>query len=105
MLEQYTGIVVIEVNGQVNGQVANVWNGQCWTGAFAQHALLVSFAVALTLFAGSFLAKIVAVTLPLSVAALKKDPAVVAQPLLTTIIDVVSLLIYLAIATVAFSLL
>ena len=39
-----------------------------------------------------------AVMLPLGVAALKKDPAIVAQPILTTIVDVVSLLVYLGIA-------
>ncbi len=98
-VEQYTGIVQIEIEGQV----ANIWNGHCWTWGFARHALLVSSAVSLTLLIGSFLAKLVAVSLPLGVAALNKDPAVVAQPLLTTIIDVVSLLVYLAIATLAFS--
>ena len=36
--------------------------------------------------------------LPLGVAAIKKDPAIIAQPILTTIVDVVSLVSYLGIA-------
>ena len=44
----------------------------------------------------------IAVMLPLGVAAIKKDPAIIAQPLLTTFVDVISLLTYLGIATIAF---
>ena len=99
-IEQYTGIVTNE-NLFVDGAAATIWNGHCWTAAFATTTLAVSGTVAVTLFVGSFMAKIVAVILPLSVAAMKKDPAIVAQPLLTTIVDVVSLLVYLLIAMAA----
>ena len=68
---------------------------------FAKQTLLVSGIVALTLFIGSFLAKCVAVMLPLGVAAIKKDPAIIAQPILTTIVDVVSLVVFLLIAMLA----
>ena len=98
-IEQYTGIVEVDIQGVA----CSIWKGNCWTADFAQKALLVSTTVSLTLFAGAFFAKIIAVSLPLGVAAIKKDPAIVAQPLLTTIIDVVSLLTYLGIASLAFS--
>ena len=96
-IEQYTGVVTNEALF-VNGAAATIWNGKCWTATFAQQTLAISGIVALTLFVGSFLAKSVAVMLPLGVAALKKDPAIIAQPILTTIVDVVSLVVYLLIA-------
>ena len=100
-VEQYTGIVTNEQQFVlIDGvEVARtIWNGQCWTAEFAQHTFTISGIVALTLFCASFLAKSVAVMLPLGVAALKKDPAIIAQPILTTIVDVVSLIVYLFIA-------
>ena len=96
-IEQYTGIVTNE-DLFIDGVARTIWNGQCWTTEFARVTLIVSGIVSCTLFVGSFLAKCVAVMLPLGVAALKKDPAIVAQPILTTIVDVVSLLVYLGIA-------
>ena len=96
-IEQYTGIVTNE-NLFVNGAAATIWNGHCWTEEFAKSTFVISGIVATTLFCGSFLAKSVAVMLPLGVAAIKKDPAIVAQPILTTIVDVVSLIAYLLIA-------
>ncbi len=97
-IEQYTGIVTNE-NLFIEGVGApTIWNGQCWTADFAKHSLAISGVVSLTLFFSSFVAKSVAVMLPLGVAAIKKDPAIVAQPILTTIVDVVSLVVYLLIA-------
>ncbi len=98
-IEQYTGIVSITIDGEAQ----SIWNGLCWNGDFFAHAMKVSLTVSLTLFLGSFISKIIAVCLPLGVAAVKKDPAVVAQPLLTTFVDVISLLIFLAIASIAFA--
>ena len=108
MMEQYTGIVT---NSQftvlIDGKEVfpTIWNGLCWTNEFLLNALKVAGTVAITLFAGSFISKIVAVMLPLGVAAVKKDPAIVAQPLLTTIVDVISLISYLGIASLIFTLL
>ena len=98
-IEQYTGIVTNE-NLYIEGTTIarTIWNGQCWTKEFAQSTFVISGIVSITLFCGSFLAKSVAVMLPLGVAAIKKDPAIVAQPILTTIVDVVSLIAYLLIA-------
>lgn len=97
-IEQYTGIVTNE-HLMVDGQFPSIWNGLCWTGEFAGETLLVSLTVAVTLFIASVLSKVIAVLLPMGVAALKKDPAIVAQPLLTTIVDVVSLISFLGIAS------
>ena len=96
-IEQYTGIVTNE-NLFIDGVAPTIWNAKCWTTEFAQHTFTISGIVALTLFFASFLAKSVAVMLPLGVAAIKKDPAIIAQPILTTIVDVVSLIVYLLIA-------
>ena len=108
MMEQYTGIVEVDrllaVSGETVVTPMNIWNWNCWSLEFFLQAIRVAGTVSLTLFAASFIAKIVAVCLPLTVAALKKDPAIVAQPLLTTIVDVLSLLSYLGIATIAINL-
>lgn len=107
--EQYAGIVslgdlmdVENNNPAFNFINVNIWNGNCWTIEFAEVALKVSAIVSITLFATAFLSKLVAVLLPMGVAAIKKDPAVIAQPLLTTIVDVVSLLVYFGMASLAF---
>lgn len=96
-IEQYTGIVKNTL-GSVDG-IATIWNGKCWTWDFAREAFKISGVVSLTLFLTTLVSKIVAVCLPFAVAAIKKDPAVVSQPFLTTIVDVVSLLLYFGIAT------
>ena len=104
-IEQYTGIVTNDALKTAEGVFPTIWNGQCWTSSFFANSMKVSGTVALALFAASFMSKIVAVCLPIGVAALKKDPAVIAQPLLTTIVDVVSLITYLGIAVLAFQVL
>ena len=103
MIEQATGIVT---NVETADQVAKtIWNGQFFETENLVTSLKIAGTVSITLFVSAFMSKIVAVTLPLTVAALKKDPAIVAQPLLTTIIDVISLLTYWGIASIAFTLL
>ena len=92
-LEQYLGIV---------GSTGSVWNGTCWTAGYAGTAFKTSALVAGTLGIAIFLSKMVAVILPMGAAAIKKDPAIVSQPLLTTIVDVSSLLIYFGFAALLF---
>ena len=58
-------------------------------------ALVVCFSMAVTI----FLAKIVGSTLPLLAKKLGFDPAVMASPLITTIVDFLSLLVYFSFAT------
>lgn len=93
-LEQYFGIVS-------NGGIS-IWTGNCWNVEFLMEVTKVSGLVAATLTIGMFLSKMVAVLLPMGAAAIKKDPAIVSQPLLTTIVDVSSLLIYFGIASLIF---
>lgn len=62
-------------------------------------SLLVSAVVCLTLVIAVFLAKIVGSMLPLAAKKLGFDPAVMASPFITTIVDALSLLVYFQIAT------
>lgn len=57
---------------------------------------LTSFVVSLTVFATVCIAKIVGSTLPILAVKLKQDPAVMAGPLITTIVDALALLTYFA---------
>ncbi len=66
--------------------------------AAAQHPLLVSAVVSLALAMTVILAKLVGCTLPLLADKIGFDPAVMASPFITTIVDALSLLIYFNIA-------
>lgn len=61
--------------------------------------LTVAAVVCLTLVAAVFIAKIVGSMLPLAAKKIGFDPAVMASPFITTIVDALSLLIYFQIAT------
>lgn len=63
-------------------------------------SLMVAAVVCLTLVATVFFAKIVGSMLPLAAKKLGFDPAVMASPFITTIVDALSLLIYFRIATI-----
>ena len=60
--------------------------------------VMVTLVICLTLFVTVICAKIVGCTLPMIADKLKFDPAVMASPFITTIVDAISLLIYFAIA-------
>ena len=60
--------------------------------------LMVDAVVCIALFVTVLLAKLVGAVLPLAAKALKLDPAVMASPFITTIVDAVSLLIYFVVA-------
>jgi magnesium transporter len=62
-------------------------------------ALQVGLVVCLTVICAVFFSKLIACTLVLVVSRIGLDPAVVASPVLTTIIDALSLMIYFTIAT------
>ncbi len=96
-IEQFFGIVK---NSNL-GFEASIWTGGI-TWKFAAEVFKTSALVASTLGIAIFLAKMVAVLLPMGAAAIKKDPAIVSQPLLTTIVDVSSLLIYFGLAAILF---
>ena len=60
---------------------------------------MVALVVALTLLAAIIVAKLVGCSLPILAKRLKFDPAVMASPFITTIIDAVTLILYFAIAS------
>lgn len=60
--------------------------------------LILSLVVGLTLIATAVLAKSLGVLLPIAAKKLKLDPAYMASPLITTVVDTVSLIIYFSIA-------
>lgn len=66
---------------------------------FDKVSLMVSAVVCLTLVIAVFLAKIVGSMLPMAAKKLGFDPAVMASPFITTIVDALSLLVYFRIAT------
>lgn len=61
--------------------------------------IMVAFVVCLTLVAAVMIAKIVGCMLPMLAKKIGFDPAVMASPFITTIVDVLSLLVYFQIAT------
>jgi magnesium transporter len=73
-------------------------------GSNATPPYLIAGMVAITLFGTVFLAKSVGSTLPILAKRLKLDPALMAGPLMTTIVDALSLMLYFFIATQIFHL-
>jgi len=60
---------------------------------------MTALVISLTLICSIIAAKFVGCTLPLIAAKLKLDPALMASPMITTIVDAVSLVVYFSIAT------
>ncbi len=99
MIEQYTGIVTdVEHFPGVS-----IWAGNCWTMDFFIHALLNAALVSVTMLCAVVAAKVIGTLLPMGAAAIKKDPALLSQPLLTTIMDVTTLMIYFGMAVLFLS--
>lgn len=65
---------------------------------FTKAGLMVAVTVSLTLVAAIVIAKIIGGLLPLLATKLHQDPAVMAGPLLTTVADTVTLLVYFSVA-------
>lgn len=63
------------------------------------HQPMLSLVIALSLIATIIMAKIVGCTLPLLAKKLHLDPAIMASPLITTLVDTFSIIIYFTIAT------
>ncbi len=62
-------------------------------------SVMVAMVICLTLIAAVFIAKVVGCTLPMFAKKIGWDPAVMASPFITTIVDALSLMIYFQIAT------
>lgn len=110
-IEQYTGIVSMgdlsntgDPTNPLNFAGKTIWNGQCLYGEFASHALKFSALVSVTMFASIVAAKMIGTLLPMGAAAIKKDPALLSQPMLTTIMDATILVIYFGVACAFFPL-
>lgn len=70
---------------------------------FDKVGLYVSLIVSTTLFVTVLIAKIVGSTLPIFAKKIKLDPAVMASPLITTIVDTISLFFYFRITKIFFN--
>lgn len=97
-MEQYTGIV----SDAEHFPGVNVWNGTCWTTDFFLHAIKNSALISITMGIAVLFSKTIGTLLPLGAAAIKKDPALLSQPMLTTVMDVATLCIYLLMAMTFF---
>ena len=111
LVEQYTGIVTLGVIQETNGTTydfssMNIWNGSAFqgelAGPFAAHAFTFAGLVSVTMFLAVSFSKGIGTLLCMAASALKKDPALLAQPMLTTIMDVTTLLIYFGMACLFF---
>ena len=69
---------------------------------YDEKQLMVTFTVCITLALVVIIAKVIGCTLPILANQLGFDPAVMASPLITTLVDAVSLSIYFAIASQVF---
>ena len=78
---------------------AKIWLVDKWLLGNQDITLMVDAVVCVALFVTVLLAKIVGAVLPLAAKALKLDPAVMASPFVTTIVDTVVLFIYFAVAS------
>lgn len=67
--------------------------------ASGQNPVLVSVVVCLTLFATVVCAKLIGCSLPILAKRIGFDPAVMASPFITTIVDAISLIIYFSVAS------
>ncbi len=67
---------------------------------FDRVGIYVAFVVCFTLLMAVIVAKVVGSTLPMCARKIGMDPAVMASPFITTIVDAISLLIYFRVATV-----
>ena len=97
-IEQYTGIV----NDAEHYANVNIWSGNCWNAEFFLHCIKNSALIAITMGVAVLFSKSIGTLLPLGAAAIKKDPALLSQPMLTTIMDVATLCIFLLMAMMFF---
>ena len=66
---------------------------------FDKVGVMIAFVVCITLIVAIFVAKLVGCSLPMVAKRLGFDPAVMASPFITTIVDALSLIVYFAVAT------
>ena len=69
------------------------------TSGDVQNNLIITLAISATVFSAIVVAKAVGTLLPLGAKRIGLDPAVMASPFITTIVDTVTLMIYFTIAS------
>lgn len=70
-----------------------------YDGAHNPQSIKIAFVVGITLMATAMVAEIMGCVLPMLAKKLKLDPAIMASPLITTIVDLCSMLVFFSVAT------
>ena len=65
---------------------------------FCDGTLQMFFVVSLAMFCAVIVAKLIGCTLPIIAKLIKLDPALMAGPMITTIVDIITLIIYFSLA-------
>lgn len=65
---------------------------------YSDYTLIRSAVVAMSMFVTVIMAKLIGCTLPMIAKKIKLDPAVVASPFITTIVDALSLMVFCALS-------
>ncbi len=100
--ELRVALIVGGVLGLINGLRIYIMYGIAGVGHY-DHVGVYALVVSVALFFSIMLAKLVGGVLPLAAKKLKMDPAIMASPLITTIVDAASLMIYFHVAQIFFS--
>ena len=70
-----------------------------YDGAHNDQSIKIAFIVGVTLMATAMIAEVMGCVLPMLAKRLKLDPAIMASPLITTVVDLCSMLVFFSIAT------
>lgn len=70
-----------------------------YDGMHNPQSIKIAFVVGITLMATALIAEVMGCVLPMLAKRLKLDPAIMASPLITTIVDLCSMLVFFSIAT------
>lgn len=93
-LEFIIGIVRLS---EIDGVMLAKWSEGWW-----RETIKVSLTISLTLFVAITIAKVVGASLPIIAKLVKLDPALMANPLVTTIVDIVVLVLYFGFIAILF---
>ena len=96
LVELYTGMVTLTSTD--NNVLLTYFNGSANLMYF-----LVALVVALTFFITIILAKMIGISLPVLAKLVHLDPAVMSQPVISTILDILSIVVYFALSNIFFA--
>lgn len=88
LIELYTGIV------SLSSQDMLIINNSFFNGNKNLFFVLIALSVAITFFISVVISKLLAVSLPIFAKKIRLDPAIMSQPILSTIMDIVTIVIY-----------